>query len=914
MEEHFGDVLDEYIRNRNRTPGQLESLSEVPRQTIISWRKGLVKRPRSILDILRVAQALHLDRNEVNRLLCAARHYPIEQLAEQGHGEDSAAVAEILDFWLKNLMPVPPTIIDTHPPPFSAPRPTHYFVGRDALIRQVKTALRQGEICALWGMGGIGKSELAKTLVNLLRNDFPHGVLWADMRRNSTNNTVDQVRLREILGNWLTLCGRPVGGEGDEAESLDGRSAILRTMLSQRQMLLVLDNVHKSEEIEPFLPPQGSSSALLITTRDRRSGRRYGQLFEVPPLNEDECQQLIQRYLGCKRVHDEQENVAALAQLLEGHPLALSVVSSDLEESQELTIRDYIELLQGTVSLRRTRATIEISYRHLPAELQTIFLLLPLFEESDFDSSAVAAAANEPLLQIKQKLSHLCALTLVEEVRYAHDEHLIKTNEKTTEASDVQIRYRLHSLMRLFALEKGQEERQEINGSGARLADHYFQLVEEQRVYPFGGLHQDFEHILRALAWLSQQKRWDLYRKTVNSLTTIQLGLVGFLDSRGHWSMAIELLHPCLQDNALTAKPQDLAEIYLKMALFYERQGKQVEASTHLGSAEKAMTLPSTSLTKHRLWPYCYQLRARLNPAEALIWSNKALEQIRQNKTARDRHEEGYFLIWHGSVLGRRGELDSAKEATQAGLALLPPEANAARINGLNVLGILHELSGDSRAAIASWQEAMPSAKAVGDLRREGMLWSNIGAAESRRGRLQAAIVNKQVALDRYRAVGFLSGQARTLSNLGEDYTLLLDFAAAQRHLAEAESLARAHALLPELQWALLNKVQFMLERGDDLHEIETLHNEATELQEQLNGQRPGIICQRLAAELALQRKRMAEALALAEALVKAAENEPVEDGLAYRLLGKIYSHIGNTDAAQDAYQQSEARLAGTNP
>ncbi|MBV7333989.1 hypothetical protein KFU94_38295 [Chloroflexi bacterium TSY] len=165
----------------------------------------------------------------------------------------------------------------------------------------MSTALRQGGICALWGMGGIGKSELAKILADLLRNDFPHGVLWADMSRDPTSDTVDEIRLREILGNWLELCGRRVGGDGDETQSMAGRSSILRTILSQRRMLLILDDVRFSEEIEPFLPPEGSSSALLITTRNRQSGRRYGQLFEVPPLKEDESQQLIQSYLGHRR-------------------------------------------------------------------------------------------------------------------------------------------------------------------------------------------------------------------------------------------------------------------------------------------------------------------------------------------------------------------------------------------------------------------------------------------------------------------------------------------------------------------------------------------------------------------------------------------------------------------------------------
>lgn len=85
MQEHFGDVFNEYMKAQRRNPGQLAKLTGIPRQTIISWKNGTVKRPQRILDILRLAQALHLDRSQVNRLLRAANHEPVEQLAEQDH-------------------------------------------------------------------------------------------------------------------------------------------------------------------------------------------------------------------------------------------------------------------------------------------------------------------------------------------------------------------------------------------------------------------------------------------------------------------------------------------------------------------------------------------------------------------------------------------------------------------------------------------------------------------------------------------------------------------------------------------------------------------------------------------------------------------------------------------------------------
>ncbi|MBV7333975.1 hypothetical protein KFU94_38220 [Chloroflexi bacterium TSY] len=173
--------------------------------------------------------------------------------------------------------------------------------------------------------------------------------------------------------------------------------------------------------------------------------------------------------------------------------------------------------------------------------------------------------------------------------------------------------------------------------------------------------------------------------------------------------------------------------------------------------------------------------------------------------------------------------------------------------------------------------------------------------------------MNKQAALERYRAVGFLSGQILTLSNLAADYTQLLDFDKARIHLTEAESLARQNGLLSELQWVLFNKTQLMLERSDPVQLIESVYNEAAQLQEQLQEKHQEIIYKRLAAELALQRQQSDEAFTLAADLIKIAENEQVEDGLAYRLLGKIQNYLGNPDAAQDAYRQSESRFAETN-
>ena len=68
------------------------------------------------------------------------------------------------------------------PPPFQAPAGAAHFVGRNALLADVRGRLTTGaapHLVALTGMGGIGKTALAVHLAHLLADDFPDGVLWA---------------------------------------------------------------------------------------------------------------------------------------------------------------------------------------------------------------------------------------------------------------------------------------------------------------------------------------------------------------------------------------------------------------------------------------------------------------------------------------------------------------------------------------------------------------------------------------------------------------------------------------------------------------------------------------------------------------------------------------------------------------
>ncbi|MCA9932125.1 MAG: protein kinase, partial [Anaerolineales bacterium] len=134
--------------------------------------------------------------------------------------------------WQPAPVPEPETAPVVLPPPFQAPVRAAHFVGREQVVNNVKVHLIGADrpIAALVGMGGSGKSTVAVEVAHQLRSQFADGVLWVDA---AISDPMD------VLAGW----GQAYGFDFDGLADLESRAAAVRSMLAERQALIVLDDV-----------------------------------------------------------------------------------------------------------------------------------------------------------------------------------------------------------------------------------------------------------------------------------------------------------------------------------------------------------------------------------------------------------------------------------------------------------------------------------------------------------------------------------------------------------------------------------------------------------------------------------------------------------------------------------------------
>src|SRR5204863_10206710 len=149
------------------------------------------------------------------------------------------------------------------PVPRQLPPPVRHFAGRAAELQALTGLLDEGTdggtvvISAIAGTAGIGKTALAVQWAHRVADRFPDGQLYADLRGIDPAGSV--VGPAEAIGVFLDALDVP-----PERIPVDlaARTALYRSTLAGKRVLVVLDNARHTEQVRPLLP--GSPGSLAV--------------------------------------------------------------------------------------------------------------------------------------------------------------------------------------------------------------------------------------------------------------------------------------------------------------------------------------------------------------------------------------------------------------------------------------------------------------------------------------------------------------------------------------------------------------------------------------------------------------------------------------------------------------------------
>lgn len=316
------------------------------------------------------------------------------------------------------------------PVPRQLPAAPHPFIGREPYLEALRGARAQmstsvaGRTAAMAvdGAAGIGKTALVICWAHQVREYYPDGDLYLDLRgygpAGSPLPPADALRL------LLQALKTPVALLPEDADQL---SALWRSLLAERRLLVVLDNARSAAQVRPLLPGTGGST-VVVTSRYRLGGllvRDGVTAFSLAAMTSTESDSLLRATIG-DLVLAEPAAAAQLAIRCGHHPLALRILAERLaghprplaEVLRELSTGRPLDAL-ATADRDQpaaVRSVLDWSYRALPEPAARLFRLLSAHPGPQLCVAAAAALAGVPPALAVRDLTALANIHLLQEV------------------------------------------------------------------------------------------------------------------------------------------------------------------------------------------------------------------------------------------------------------------------------------------------------------------------------------------------------------------------------------------------------------------------------------------------------------------------------------------------------------------
>ncbi|MGH3940726.1 MAG: ATP-binding protein [Pseudonocardiaceae bacterium] len=651
-------------------------------------------------------------------------------------------------------------------------------------------------ISAVSGTAGVGKTALALRWAHRVRDQFPDGQLYVNLRGYDPDQPMT---VGTALAGFLRALG--IAGQDIPLE-LDERAGAYRSLLNGRRMLVVLDNAANAEQVRPLLP--GTPPCLVVvTSRDSLAGlviQHGARRIDLDLLPLHDAVALLGALIG-KRVEAEPDAATALARHCTRLPLALrvaaeraaarpdtclaSLVGELADEQRRLPLLD-----AGGDPRTAVRAVFSWSYRHLSADTARVFRLLGLHPGPDLDPYAAAALTDT---------GHDTAHHLLDVLARAH---LIGHSSPG--------HYGMHDLLRAYAthLATDEDTEQEQRRALTRLFDHYLATAaaamdslhpaeqhRRPRIPPPATPTPPVTDPASARAWLDTERAaltttcaYTAAHGWPSHTSRLAATLFRYLDAGGHYSDALAVHTHALRAARHTVDQSAEARALTNLGVVCWRQGHHRQAADYLQQARDLSReigdRTGETRTLDNLGLVYWQQGQYQHAAEHF---QQALDLF---QALGDRDGEAHALDHLGTVYWQQGHYRQAAEHFQQALDLsriLDDYDGEAR--ALVHLGVVYVQQGHYKQAAEHQQQALNLYRQIGNRAGVSHALANLGVVYYQQGQYQQAVEHHLQALNLFREIGERTGEAEALDHLGNVYRRQGQYQQAAEHHLQALNL-----------------------------------------------------------------------------------------------------------------------------
>lgn len=660
--------------------------------------------------------------------------------------------------------------------PAQLPLPVNAFTGREPEIATLDAMLpglvdrSAPGVAVVSGVSGVGKSALAVHWGNRVARHFPDGQLFIDVHGYHENDR--PLSPTSVLDQALRALGVP---SAQIPAGLQERSALYRSLLNNKRLLIILDDVRSSTQIRPLLPGRGLCF-VLITSRDQHEELATDYAAVRIPLKvmmPDEADRMLAAVIGAERVATDPVAAARLVELCGWLPLALRIAAGRLATRPHWSLRQLTSRLEDRFSRLDVlspndggvRAGLQLSYRELSPDAATLYRRLCLLPVSTFTGWMAAALLDVTVERAEDLIEQLVDAQLL---------------EVSPVAPGRPSRFRFQELLRLFAWERSQNEDSEADRDAAleRTYGTFLTLADGAHRQLYGRGHIA-PHQARLEVRLRPETVAQLLTDPIEWFESERTTVLGMI---GHAAQSGQTAHAW----GLTGRAVPLFEMrnYL--------EDWQQTATASLDAARAAGDDAGVAVMLRSLGTLAITQRDYGKAEELLDSAMELLETKDPLTEAASSHERAVVLRNLALCARFKGDLDGAARRCRASLEHFGRTDDlASRSHALGLLAQIELERGDTRLGIELTREAIASSDAAGSLRGKAQNIYRLAEACLRAGELgQAEQACREVIMLTH-SQGDRLGEVYALRALGEAQWR-------QNQTYEAESTLRSAMVIAE--------------------------------------------------------------------------------------------------------------------